>query len=95
VCSVLTYAFPVRGNAANICIHKLQTFQKKFLRIIITFPMVMSIVTLSTDRNAAREMPYEDVTEVTSSSETARVNGWNTANPSRLKFWVSYHPLAR
>jgi hypothetical protein len=44
--SILTYACPVWGNAANTYINKLQTFQNKVLRLITKLPRVTPIVTL-------------------------------------------------
>jgi hypothetical protein len=44
--SLLTYASPVWGYAANTHINKLQTFQTKVLRIITKLPRVTPLVTL-------------------------------------------------
>jgi hypothetical protein len=44
--SILTYAYPIWGYAANAYKNKLQTFQNKVLRIITKLPRVISIVTL-------------------------------------------------
>jgi hypothetical protein len=44
--SILTYASPVWGYAANTYLNKLQTFQNKVRRIIRKLPRVMPIVTL-------------------------------------------------
>jgi hypothetical protein len=44
--SILIYACPVWGYAANTYINKLQTFQNKVLRIITKLPRVTPIVTL-------------------------------------------------
>jgi hypothetical protein len=44
--SILTYASPVWGYAANTYINILQTFQNKVLRIITKLPRVTPITTL-------------------------------------------------
>jgi hypothetical protein len=44
--SILIYACPELGYAANTYINKLQTFQNKVLRIITKLPRVKPIVTL-------------------------------------------------
>jgi hypothetical protein len=46
LCSILTYASPIWGYAANTHRNKLQTFQNKVLRIITKLPRVTPIVTL-------------------------------------------------
>jgi hypothetical protein len=54
--SILKYASPVRGYAAETYINKLQTFQNKVLRIITKLPTAMNHKSASSENSQIKEL---------------------------------------